>query len=98
MVRYTDENGKVHELDRYPIIDPYSEVFHIARARAVELRNIGNALGEEIIYTALTYFSNGITNEPPPHMKGARADALLQNIIKESRLAKGGEHEQVSFR
>lgn len=84
MVRYTDENGKVHELDRYPIIDPYSEVFHIARARAVELRNIGNALGEEIIYTALTYFANGYEKEPP-HMDDARADALLQDIIKEAK-------------
>lgn len=93
MVRYTDENGKVHELDRYPIADPYSEVFHIARARAVELRNIGNKLGEAIIYAALTYFSKGVTEEPPPRMEDERADALLQKIIKEAKSANGGENE-----
>ena len=96
MVRYTDENGKVHELDFNPIRDPYSDVFNIARTRARELREMGYKLGEEIVYNALTYFANGYKDDPP-HMEDAKADALLQAIIKEAR-EEGGWNEQVSFR
>lgn len=85
MVKYTDENGKVRELERYPIIDPYSEVFGIARARASELLELGDEVAQRVVYVALEHFSRGATGEPPPHVEDERADEILQAIIREAR-------------
>lgn len=85
MVRYTDEKGQVHSLEHCPIYDPLGPCYAVARKLQKELHEVGTETANRILQLAAKHFEDPTSNEEPPHLADANADALLQKFITEAR-------------